>query len=79
MADVQTLANVDIEGVWVFSKQRDLHSLVQLRGLRVAAGPAGSGHRVLAQRAASSTACAKRRESGGTPSVARVLAMPGSR
>lgn len=50
MADVQTLANVDIEGVWVFSKQRDLHSLVQLRGLRVAAGPAGSGHRVLAQR-----------------------------
>ncbi len=46
---VQTLANVGIEAVWIFSRQRELHSLLQLRGLRVAVGPEGSGHRVLAQ------------------------------
>lgn len=49
-ATVQTLASVGIEGIWIFSRDRDLHSLVQLRGQRVAAGPAGSGHRVMAQR-----------------------------
>lgn len=47
---IQTLSNVDIEAIWIFSRQRDITSLVQLRGLRVAAGPAGSGHRVMANR-----------------------------
>ncbi len=46
---VQTLANVGVEGVWIFSRQRELASLLQLRGQRVAAGPEGSGHRVLAR------------------------------
>lgn len=46
---VQTLANIGVEGVWIFSRQRELTSLLQLRGLRVAAGPEGSGHRVLAR------------------------------
>lgn len=49
-ATVQLLANVDIEGLWIFSRQERLRSLVQLRGLHLAAGPAGSGHRVMAQR-----------------------------
>ena len=47
---IQTLSNVDIEAIWIFSRQRDITSLVQLRGQRVAAGPAGSGHRVMANR-----------------------------
>ena len=46
---VQTLANVGIEAVWIFSRQREFNSLLQLRGLRVAVGPEGSGHRVMAQ------------------------------
>lgn len=49
ISTVQTLANVGIEAVWIFSRQRDLHSILQLRGMRVAAGPEGSGHRALAK------------------------------
>lgn len=46
----QTLAAVDIEGLWLFSHHSDITSLDQLRNLRVAAGPDGSGHRVLFRR-----------------------------
>ncbi|MDO9031861.1 MAG: TAXI family TRAP transporter solute-binding subunit [Hydrogenophaga sp.] len=44
-APVQTLANVDIEALWLFSKDVPLTTLAELDGLRVAAGPEGSGHR----------------------------------
>ncbi|HEX5736883.1 MAG TPA: TAXI family TRAP transporter solute-binding subunit, partial [Hydrogenophaga sp.] len=47
---VQTLASVDIEALWLFSRDPPIRSLVQLSGLRVAAGPEQSGHRVLLQR-----------------------------
>jgi len=47
---VQTLASVDIEALWLFSRDPPLRSLLQLSGLRVAAGPERSGHRVLLQR-----------------------------
>lgn len=46
-AAVQTLASVDIEALWLFSRELPLTSLVQLTGLRVAAGPEGSGHRTM--------------------------------
>ena len=44
---VQTLAVVDIEALWLFSRTDNLNSLVQLIGQRVAAGPQGSGHRAM--------------------------------
>ncbi|MFN3569548.1 MAG: TAXI family TRAP transporter solute-binding subunit, partial [Polaromonas sp.] len=47
---VQTLANVDVEPVWLFSRNRDIESLNQLQGLRLAIGPEGSGHRRVALR-----------------------------
>jgi uncharacterized protein len=47
---VQTLANVDIEPVWIFSLDHDIESLDQLAGLRVAIGPEGSGSRIVAVR-----------------------------
>lgn len=47
---VQTLASVDIEALWLFSRLDSLTSLTQLHGMRVAAGPEGSGHRSLLQR-----------------------------
>ena len=47
---VQTLASVDIEALWLFSREPPIRSLMQLSGLRVAAGPERSGHRVLLQR-----------------------------
>lgn len=50
MAAVQTLASVDIEVLWLFSRDAPLTSLVQLTGLRVAAGPEGSGHRAMLRR-----------------------------
>ena len=50
MAAVQTLASVDIEVLWLFSRDTPMTSLVQLAGLRVAAGPEGSGHRSLLHR-----------------------------
>ena len=49
-APVQTLANVDIEALWLFSQGAPLTTLEQLGGLRVAAGPEGSGHRNLLRR-----------------------------
>lgn len=45
---IQTLANVDIEPVWLFSRNREIDSLQQLQGLRLATGPEGSGHRKVA-------------------------------
>jgi TRAP transporter TAXI family solute receptor len=50
MAAVQTLASVDIEVLWLFSRDAPLTSLMQLTGLRVAAGPEGSGHRAMLRR-----------------------------
>jgi uncharacterized protein len=45
---IQTLAQVDIEPIWVFSRFRELDSLLQLQGLRVALGEPGSGSRAVA-------------------------------
>ena len=45
---VQTLANIDVEPVWIFSKNREIESLQHLQGLRLAIGPEGSGHRRVA-------------------------------
>ena len=42
LSRVETLVNVDIEPVWIFSKTRDIESLLDLQGLRVAVGPNGS-------------------------------------
>lgn len=47
---VQTLASVDIEALWLFSRDPPIQSLTQMTGLRVAAGPPQSGHRVLLER-----------------------------
>jgi TRAP-type uncharacterized transport system substrate-binding protein len=47
---VQTLASVDIEALWLLSRDPPIQSLMQLVGLRVAAGPEQSGHRVLLER-----------------------------
>ena len=40
---IQTLANVDVEAVWIFTRNREIESLTELQGLRVAIGPEGSG------------------------------------
>ena len=45
---IQTLAQVDIEPVWVFSRFRDVDSLLRLQGQRVAIGQSGSGSRAVA-------------------------------
>lgn len=45
---VETLVNVDVEPVWVFTRGREIDSLNQLQGLRVAIGPEGSGTRKVA-------------------------------
>ncbi|MES2398578.1 MAG: TAXI family TRAP transporter solute-binding subunit [Pseudomonadota bacterium] len=45
---VQTLANVDVEAVWIFTRNREIESLAQLQGLRVGIGPEGSGSRNVA-------------------------------
>ena len=45
---VETLANVDVEAVWLFTRNRDMDALQQLQGLRVAVGPEGSGTRKVA-------------------------------
>ena len=42
-----TLAKVDIEPVWIFSRHAYVDSIQQLQGLRVSLGPAGSGTRQL--------------------------------
>ncbi|WP_048437897.1 TAXI family TRAP transporter solute-binding subunit [Caenimonas sp. SL110] len=45
---LETLARVDNETVWLFSRVPGLDSLEQLQGLRVSLGPRGSGTRRLA-------------------------------
>ncbi len=45
---VETLANVDVEAVWIFTRNREIDSLGQLQGLRFAIGPEGSGSRNVA-------------------------------
>ena len=47
---VETLVNVDIEPLWVFSRNRSIDAISQLEGLRVAIGPEGSGSRQIALR-----------------------------
>jgi hypothetical protein len=43
-----TIARVDVEPVWIFSRLAGFDSLQQLQGLRVSLGPRGSGTRQLA-------------------------------
>ena len=45
---VETLANVNTEAVWLFSRNRSITSLNQLQGLRVAVGAERSGNRKVA-------------------------------
>lgn len=45
---VRTIANVDIEPVWVFSRAPGMDSMLQLQGQRVSLGPRGSGTRRVA-------------------------------
>ncbi len=47
---IQTVAQVDIEPIWVFSRLRDVDSLLRFQGLRVNIGQAGSGSRAVAVR-----------------------------
>jgi uncharacterized protein len=49
-ADIETIAQVDVEPVWVFSRFKDVDSLLRLQGTRVAIGQAGSGSRAVAMR-----------------------------
>jgi uncharacterized protein len=46
--NIQTIANVDVEPVWIFSRIKNVDSLVQLEGLRVSVGQVGSGSRLVA-------------------------------
>lgn len=46
--NIQTLANVDIEPIWIFSRLKDIDSLWQLQGRRVSIGQIGSGSRLVA-------------------------------
>lgn len=45
---IETLANVDVEAVWIFTRNREIDSLAQLQGLRFGIGPEGSGSRNVA-------------------------------
>lgn len=45
---IQTIANVDIEPIWIFARKKDIDSLLQLQGLRVSIGQQGSGSRLIA-------------------------------
>lgn len=47
-ARLETLARVDIEPLWIFTRVAGLDALEQLQGLRVSLGPRGSGTRKLA-------------------------------
>jgi uncharacterized protein len=49
-ADLETIAQIDIEPVWVFTRLKDLDSLHRLQGTRVAIGQLGSGSRAVALR-----------------------------
>ncbi len=46
--NIQTIANVDIEPVWIFSRIKNVDSLLQLQGMRVSIGQVGSGSRLVA-------------------------------
>ncbi len=46
--NIQTIANVDVEPVWIFSRVKGIDSLQQLQGMRVSIGQAGSGSRIIA-------------------------------
>lgn len=48
LSRVQTLANINVEAVWIFSVNRTITSLNQLTGLKVAVGPERSGSRKVA-------------------------------
>jgi uncharacterized protein len=45
---IQTIANVDVEPIWIFSRKKDIDSLLQLQGMRVSIGQQGSGSRLVA-------------------------------
>ena len=45
---IETLANVSIEGAWLFTRGRAITSLAELKGLRIAVGPDGGGSRRVA-------------------------------
>jgi uncharacterized protein len=47
---IETIAQVDVEPVWVFTRFKDVDSLLRLQGARVAIGQSGSGSRVVASR-----------------------------
>ncbi len=46
--NIQTIANVDVEPVWIFSRNKNIDSLLQLQGTRVSIGQEGSGSRLVA-------------------------------
>jgi uncharacterized protein len=46
--NIQTIANVDVEPVWIFSRAKEVDSLLQLQGQRVSIGQQGSGSRLVA-------------------------------
>ncbi|MGB4118259.1 MAG: TAXI family TRAP transporter solute-binding subunit [Polaromonas sp.] len=48
LSRIETLANINIEAVWLFSINRSITSINQLQGLRVAVGPERSGSRKVA-------------------------------
>lgn len=45
---IQTIANVDIEPIWIFARRKEIDSLLQLQGMRVSIGQQGSGSRLIA-------------------------------
>lgn len=45
---IETLANIGIEGAWLFTRNRTITSLSQLKGLRLSIGREGSGSRRVA-------------------------------
>ena len=47
---IETLANVEIEGAWLFTLNRTITSLSQLKGLRLSVGRDGGGSRTVAQK-----------------------------
>jgi uncharacterized protein len=49
-ADIETIAQIDVEPILLLTRNKDLDSLEMLRGLRVAIGPIGSGSRIVALR-----------------------------
>lgn len=47
-SQIETLANVAVEGAWLFVRDRSITSLAQLKGLRLSIGSEGSGSRNVA-------------------------------